>query len=128
MANPAVISSPSDPATVVQRQLDAYNARDLETLLGTYADDAELYEHPATLLARGSAQLRERFAARFLEPNLFATLLNRIVLGELVIDHEKVSRTFPEGPGTIELVMTYEVRSGRIARAWSRAGEKSVGA
>ncbi len=54
-----------DPETIVQRQLDAYNGRDLEALLSIYAEDAEMFEHPATLLARGSAALRERFMARF---------------------------------------------------------------
>ena len=112
---------------VVQRQLDAYNARDLAALLAIYADDAELYEHPAKLLARGTAQLRERFAARFHEPNLHARLVKRMALGHVVIDQEIVTRTFPEGPGTIELVMIYEVQRGRIIRAWTIAGAKTLG-
>jgi hypothetical protein len=115
-----------DPAVVVQRQLDAYNAKDVDALMAIYADDAGLYEHPDKLLARGTAALRERFAARFQEPNLHAVLLHRIVAGDIVIDHERVTRTFPEGPGTIELVMIYEVKAGRIARAWTMAGEKKV--
>lgn len=114
------------PAAVVQRQLDAYNAKDLEALLAIYAEDARLFEHPATLLAAGTAQLRERFAARFREPNLHAQLLNRMVMGNLVVDQERVTRTFPEGAGTIELIMIYEVRDDRIARAWSIAGTKHV--
>ena len=44
----------------------------------------------------------------------------------MIIDHEKVTRTFPEGAGEIELVMIYEVKNGRIAKAWSIAGEKKV--
>jgi len=115
------------PEAVVQRQLDAYNARNLDALLAIYAADAQLFEHPATLLARGTAQLRERFAARFQEPNLHAALVNRIVLENFVFDHERVTRTFPEGPGTVELVMIYEVRHGRIARAWTLPGKKTVG-
>lgn len=115
-----------NPAAVVQRQLDAYNAKDVEALVATYADDAELYEHPSTLLAQGSAALRARFAVRFREPNLHATLLNRVVMGDTVIDHEKVTRTFPEGPGTLELVMIYEVKAGRIARAWTKIGPRSA--
>ncbi len=115
------------PATaVVQRQLDAYNAKDLDALLAIYAGDAQLFEHPATLLAMGTEQLRERFAGRFREPNLHAQLLNRMVMGALVIDHERVTRTFPEGAGTIELIMIYEVRKGRIAKAWSLAGTKRL--
>lgn len=118
--------SAQDPAAVVQRQLDAYNAKDLDALLALYADDAELYEHPATLLARGSAALRERFAVRFKEPNLHAAVLNRIVTGDTVIDQEKVTRTFPEGPGTLELTMIYEVKAGRITRAWTIIGAKTL--
>ncbi len=116
----------SAAAAVVQRQLEAYNARDIGALLASYTEEAELYEHPAKLLAKGTAALRERFTVRFQEPNLHATLLTRIVQGNLVIDHEKVTRTFPEGPGTIELVMIYEVTSGRISRAWTIAGPSTL--
>jgi ketosteroid isomerase-like protein len=48
---------PDDPAAVVQRQLDAYNARDINRLMATYAEDAQQFEHPDTLLADGEAQL-----------------------------------------------------------------------
>jgi hypothetical protein len=116
----------SSPESIVQGQLDAYNARDIEALLAIYADDAQMLEHPSKLLASGTAELRERFVARFREPNLHAALLRRIVAGPMIIDHEKVTRTFPEGAGEIELVMIYEVKNGRIAKAWSIAGEKKV--
>ena len=114
------------PESIVQRQLDAYNSRDIEALLAIYADDAEMFEHPSKPIANGTAELRERFAARFREPNLHAALLKRIVSGSLVIDHEKVTRTYPEGPGELELVMIYEVRQCRIAKAWSIVGEKKL--
>jgi hypothetical protein len=40
------MSLPSNnPEAVVQRQLDAYNARDIETLLALYAADAQQFEH-----------------------------------------------------------------------------------
>lgn len=116
----------NDPAAVVQRQLDAFNARDLDALLATYAADAEMVEHPSKLLARGAAAFRERYTARFQEPNLWATLLSRTVLGAVVVDHEEVRRTFPEGAGKIRLLMIYEVQQGRIVKAWSIAGEKTL--
>jgi len=115
-----------DPAAVVQRQLDAFNARDLDALLAIYADDAQMFEHPAKLLASGTAAFRERYTARLQEPNLHATLLSRTVMGCIVVDHEEVIRTFPEGPGKIELVMIYEVQNGRIAKAWNIAGKKTL--
>jgi putative hydrolase of HD superfamily len=116
-----------DPETVVQRQLDAYNAKDLEAWLATYAEDACQYEFPATLLAAGHEQLRTRSAPRFLEPDLHATLLKRSVMGEIVIDHEIVTRNFPEGKGRIELVCIYRVREGRIREASFVFGEKVPG-
>ncbi|HEY8994718.1 MAG TPA: nuclear transport factor 2 family protein [Lacunisphaera sp.] len=122
-----MIQPSHSPTAVVQRQLDAYNAKDIDALLAVYAEDAELYEHPSTLLAKGSAALRARFAIRFGEPNLHATLLNRIATGSIVIDHERITRSFPEGPGTLELTMIYEVKAGRITRAWTIVGEKTVG-
>lgn len=116
----------SDPASVVQRQLEAYNARNLDALMAIYAADAQMFEHPDKLLAEGTVALRERFAARFRELNLHATLLHRIVAGALVLDHERVTRTFQEGPGEVELVMTYEVQAGRIVRAWIITGTRKL--
>jgi hypothetical protein len=113
-----------NPEAVVQRQLDAYNAHDVEALMATYAENAQQFEHPAKLLASSAAQIRERLIARFKEPNLHALLLNRIVSGNLVIDHEQVTRTFPEGTGKLELVAIYEVLDGKIARAWFSHGAK----
>lgn len=114
------------PESVVQRQLDAYNARDVEGILATYANDAQQFEFPDKLLATGTAALRERFATRFQETNLHAQLLHRMVMGNKVIDHEEVTRTFPEGPGKIQLIAIYEVQDGKIAKAWFLSGVKTV--
>jgi len=111
---------------VVQRQLDAYNAHDLDALMATYAGDAEQFEHPDKLLASGAAQIRERFAARFHEPNLHALLVKRIVAGSIVIDQEIVTRTFPEGAGKLEVVAIYEVKNDKITKAWFIIGAKTL--
>ncbi|HTH33431.1 MAG TPA: nuclear transport factor 2 family protein [Xanthobacteraceae bacterium] len=110
----------------VQQQLDAYNRRDVEALLAIYADDAQMFEHPAKLIARGSADFRERFAARSREPNLHAQLLNRVVMGNIVIDHERVTRTFAHCPGSGALVMIYQVQDDRIGKAWMLAGATTL--
>jgi hypothetical protein len=118
----------ASPAAVVQRQLDAYNARDLDAWLATYAEDAQQFEHPATLVARGHAELRARIGPRFTEPNLHARLIQRSVMGNVVIDHEEVTRTFPEGPGRIELVCIYQVHAGKIQTGSFVFGEKVLDA
>ncbi|MDB5934393.1 MAG: steroid delta-isomerase protein [Massilia sp.] len=111
---------------LIQRQLDAYNARDLDALLDTYAPDARQYEHPATLLATGTAEMRERMAPRMQEPNLHARLLQRVVMGNIVIDHEEVTRTFPEGPGRVSMVAIYEVVAGKIQSASVQVSNKQL--
>lgn len=114
------------PEEVVQAQLNAYNNRDIDRLMATYADDAQQFEFPSTLLAKGSPEIRQRFLLRFNEPNLHAKLKNRTILGDRVIDHETVTRTFPEGTGTIELIAIYEVQGGRIIKAWFLSGLKKM--
>ncbi len=115
---------PETPEVVVQRQLEAYNARDLDAWAATDAVNAEQFEYPSTRLASGRDNIRARMIARFTEPNLHAELINRIVMGQLVVDHERITRTFPEGPGTIELIALFEVVDGKIVRALFRFGDK----
>lgn len=114
----------STPESVVQRQLDAYNAKDIEAWLSTYAAEAEQYELHGPSLARGHAQMRSRMQQRFCEPDLHADLLSRVVMGNVVVDHERVTRNFPEGTGTIEMLCVYEVENGVIQRASFSLGEK----
>lgn len=107
----------TSPEVVIQRQLDAYNARDLDHWLGTYSPNAKQFELGGQLLAEGRAQIRARAAQRFNEPHLHARLIRREVFGNVVIDHEDVTRTFPEGPGRVELVCVYVVENGLIQSA-----------
>ena len=121
------IAAPA-PEAVVQTQLEAYNARDIDAFLATYANDAQLFELPDKLLARGTDQLRERYTKRFADARLRAEIVNRIVLGNTVIDHERVRLTLPEGPGTLEAVAIYEVRDGKITTVWFRYGDRKLDA
>jgi hypothetical protein len=108
--------SRDDAAAVVQRQLEAYNARDLEAFAATYADGVTIYRLPTLEPAiRGMAKLREVYAQRFSSPNLHAEILSRIVLGNKVIDHERVVG-IREQP--LEAVAVYEVVDGLIATVW----------
>ena len=114
------------PISVVQAQLDAYNAKDVEALLETYAPDAEQYTLHGELLAKGHDQLRARFVARFNEPDLHAKLVSRIVVGGIVTDAELITRNFPEGIGTLELLCIYEVTESRIQKASFALGQKTI--
>src|SRR6202790_1648510 len=91
-----------DAEAIVQRQLDAYNARDIDGFMAVWAADAQYFEHPAKLLASGAAEIRARHIARFKEANLFGRLIKRMVVGNKVVDQEVVTRTFPGGTGHVE--------------------------
>lgn len=107
----------TSPLAVVQAQLDAFNARDIDALMRTYAPDAEQFALHGERLAKGHDELRPRYMARFEEPDLFARLLSRTVMNNFVTDLELITRNFPEGPGTLEMLCIYEVVDGRIQRA-----------
>jgi hypothetical protein len=111
-----------NPAEIVERQLDAYNARDIDAFMACWADDAQFLAFPDTLLAKGAEQIRERHVARFQEPNLYGKLIARMSVGSMVVDHEVVTRTFPEGTGTVEVIAIYEVEDGLIRKAWFKMG------
>lgn len=113
---------PTETEVPVQEQLEAYNARDIHGFMKWWADDCQHYEFPTRLLARGSAEIRERHIARFKESNLFGRLIKRMIVANVVVDQEIVTRTFPEGPGEVDVVAIYEVAGGKIARAWFKTG------
>ncbi len=105
-----------DAEKVVQRQVEAYNRRDLEAFLACYADDAKLWRPPHELAESGIEGLRRRYRKRFDDaPNLHATIVRRIVLDRFVVDHEHVTGT-QDGP--FDAIATYEVVEGRIVNAW----------
>ena len=118
----------TNPASVVQAQLDAYNDKDIDALMRTYAPDAQQFTLHGPLLAEGVDAIRPRYLARFLEPDLHARLITRSVVGNIVTDVEVVTRNFPEGQGTVEMLCIYEVVDGRIARASFATGAMTLSA
>ena len=119
------MSTPT-PLAIVQAQLDAFNAKDLEALMQTYAPDAEQFTLHGERLAKGHEELRARYRVRFEEPDLHARLVSRMVVGAVVTDAEIITRNFPEGLGTLEMLCIYEIVDGRIQRASFSMGEKRV--
>ena len=104
------------PVDVVQEQLEAYNARDLDRFAATYSEDITIYRMPATGPAIvGQAQLRETYRKRFASAGLHATILNRIATGDKVIDHERVVGI---EAGPVEAIAVYQVGGGLIRKVW----------
>jgi uncharacterized protein (TIGR02246 family) len=102
-------------ADVVQGQLNAYNAQDLDAFCAFYADDAVLASYGGDVLAQGLAAIRARHAKLFADfPQNQAELKNRIVVGGAVVDHEHVTRA--PGGETFFVAAIYTLAGGKIAR------------
>ncbi|MFN3910484.1 SgcJ/EcaC family oxidoreductase [Hyphomonas sp.] len=112
----------SGSSELVQRQLDAYNAHDIDAFLACYADDAVLAGLNGDVTHRGLAAIRKRHEDLFYEfPRNHAKLVNRIDLGTTVIDHEQVERA--PGGDRFEVAAIYTIKAGKIARVdFARAG------
>ncbi|MDQ4123894.1 MAG: amidohydrolase family protein [Acidobacteriota bacterium] len=105
------------PQDIVQQQVNAYNARDLEAFVATYSPNIKLYTHPDTLRGSGHEEMRKQYGDLFKRiPKLHCEIVNRIVMGNFVIDQERVTG-FPNN-NVINAVAIYEVRDGLIQRVW----------
>ncbi len=120
---PAALALLASAESVVQRQLVAYNARDLGAWLATFKADAEQYLLHAGLLASGHDAIRKRMADRFNDPTLHAKLISRTVMDSIVVDHEIVTRMFPDGLAAVEMICIYEVHAGLIIKATYAIGQ-----
>ena len=97
----------------VQTQLDGYNTGDLELFLSAYADTVQIYNFPDELGAEGKDAMRETYGNMFERlPDLHCRLVNRMVMGNRVIDHESV--IFDAGEPPTEVIAMYTVEDGLI--------------
>ncbi len=105
------------PAAPVQRQLDAYNAHDLARFIAEYTDDVEVFRMPGNVpVLSGKPAFAEHYAKnRFNLPQLHARLVNRIVSGDIVVDHEDITG-LPER--TMTAVAVYKVVGDKIKTVW----------
>jgi hypothetical protein len=112
-----------EPVQLIQLQLDAYNSKNITAWLSCYHQDAVQLDFHGTVLARGHDEMQQRISLRFSEPDLHAKLLNRMVMGDWVIDHELIQCNFPQGRGQVELLCSYQVKQGLIVKALFQLGE-----
>ncbi len=102
----------ASPEAIVQRQLNAYNARDIKAFMDTYSDDIELYNFPNQLIGKGMESIKKYESFFTNTPNLYCEIEKRIVIGNKVIDHEKVRA----GKDSFSAVAVYEVENGKIKK------------
>ena len=103
------------PLEIAQGQLDAYNIQDLDAHVAYFADDVVIADFNGAVSLTGRAAYKERYAKVFSDfPQNKVELVNRMVLGGTVIDHERVRRTPDAEP--FDVIAIYTIAGGKIAR------------
>ena len=105
------------PVDLVQQQLNAYNAHDLDAFLFPYADDVEIYSTSGKLMMKGKEEMRKTYQFITRTPHLYCRLINRIVSGNTIIDHEEIW-TRPEPTNLQYGVAIYVIEKGKIKRVY----------
>ena len=100
---------------VAQKQLDAYNAQDLDIYVSFFASDCVVSGLNDTPTETSRDAIKARYAKAFAQfPQNKAELKNRIAVGNSVVDHELVIRA--PGGEQFEIIAIYTFRDGLIAR------------
>ena len=104
-------------ARLAQEQLDAYNKRDIEAFLKPYHENVKVYNHPDQLVFEGKEAMRKRYGPMFQSsPDLHCTLMNRMVLGNIVIDQESV--IFNKDQPPTEVMAMYKIKDSKIVEVY----------
>jgi hypothetical protein len=104
--------------TIVQKQVEAYNARDVEHFADCYADDAAILGPDRSVMAASKAEIMKLYSQLFEQsPMLHAEVVARMTVGEFVIDEERVSGLVFEGmPPQLHAAVIYRVTEGKISQ------------
>jgi imidazolonepropionase-like amidohydrolase len=112
-----LIEPPSPAEALVQRQLEAYNAWDIEAFLATYAEDVALYElgfGKTEPFGRGHDMMRKQYSEFFAKVKPHVEVTRRIVSGPFIVDFEEGKF----GSEAIQAAAIYLVEKGRITNVW----------
>jgi hypothetical protein len=75
----------------VQRQVEAYNARDVEAFLACYAEEVVIEDADGVPRTSGREEMRKRYRELFdSASDLHAEIPSRIRVGRYVVDEERV--------------------------------------
>ena len=103
---------------VVDAQIEAYRARDIERFLSHYADDASVVLFDGTPMSADKQTMRQQYGKLFADgPDLRLTIANRMSAGEFVLDEEHVSGFhFGNMPTEMTALGVYRVTDGKISK------------
>ncbi|MFT4414240.1 nuclear transport factor 2 family protein [Fredinandcohnia humi] len=106
------------PEELAQRQLDAYNNKQIEEFISVYSNDVVVMDFPTNeVKISGMKDFKKRYDELFKSnPNQHAELKGRIVKGNTIIDHEYI--TGRANGKEAEAIAIYEVTGEKITKVW----------
>jgi hypothetical protein len=106
----------SQASELVDRQIAAFNHRDLDAFVACYSADARIAQADSSLLAAGHPEIRTVYGELFLQsPELNAEIRARIEVGSFVIDEELLTAFVMVGmPTQLHAAAAYRVAEGLI--------------
>ncbi len=111
------VESKAEPEKLAQAQLEAYNNRDVEAFIKPYAEDVKVYTFPSTLMYEGREEMRNIYGRMFARtPDLHCKLINRMVMGNTVIDQEEV--TLVKGEKPMKAIAIYKIKGEKIVEVY----------
>jgi hypothetical protein len=105
------------PEEVVQKQLEAYNKRDIDGFMSVIDKNVTIHNFATgEITLEGFDACKQVYTDLFeVSPELHSKILTRTVFDNKVIDHEYI--TGRKGSDTpIELVLIYEVKGEKITK------------
>lgn len=120
----AVFAPPTPPPTplispeiLVQLQVDAYNAHDLDSMVACFSPAVEIWNMDGKPQGeKGTVALRQGYADLFAKfPKLKMKVLQRIAQGAFVIDQVQAEGL---GPSPVTVTAIYETAKAKIVRVW----------
>ncbi len=102
---------------IVQKNLNAYNKRDINGFIGSFSNDIALFNYGETKPSIAGIDAIKVFYKKVFDasPNLHSTIVKRIVFDNKVIDHERITgRIGTEKP--VEIVLIYEINNQKIVK------------
>lgn len=107
-----------NPLEIVQKQVFAYNSRDIEAFAACHHPDVELFSlGNEEAFVVGNAQLKTRYKPIFdNSPELHTEVVERMQLGNTVIDKEIV--TGRNGQASRNFIAIYHIKDGLIFKVY----------
>lgn len=102
---------------LIEKQLKAYNNRDIEAFLEPFSENIKGYNYPDQLIFNGKEEMKKDYTQLFEAcPNLHCKTISRTVFKDVVIDKELLTGIKIKDENVVQYwVAIYKIESNKIS-------------